>query len=177
MNDIYLVTGSRGAGKTSFCASVAAGVRQSGWQTAGILSHAVFSGVLRSSIEAEDLRSSERRILAVRRQDASLDPRDLGWIFDLSVVEWGSRIFQTALPCDLLVVDELGPLELERGQGWQTALQAIATGGFRLALVVIRAELLPEALMRWPEARIIEIEMPDESQQKSQIFIKQILEN
>ena len=37
---------------------------------------------------------------------------------DAEVLAWGTRILQQATPCDLLVVDELGPLKFERGEGW-----------------------------------------------------------
>src|SRR4030043_156033 len=42
----------------------------------------------------------------------------------------------------LLIVDELGPLELELGQGLVAALAVLNEGAFSLALVVVRPELL-----------------------------------
>ena len=50
-----------------------------------------------------------------------------------------------ALPCDLLVVDELGPLELERGVGWTAALGLLQQSGFALAVVVVRPGLVARA--------------------------------
>jgi hypothetical protein len=59
-----------------------------------------------------------------------------------------------AVPCGLLVVDELGPLEFERAQGWLSGLTALDSGEYELGLVVIRPELMGAALARWPEAGI-----------------------
>ena len=60
--------------------------------------------------------------------------------------------------CDLLVVDELGPLELVRGEGWQAALEALAQGGYCLALVVVRPELLDVLPAAWHIQRVVDLD-------------------
>lgn len=57
---------------------------------------------------------------------------------------------------DLLVIDELGPLEFCRREGLSESFAAIGRGRFRLAVVVIRPELITAALARWPGAQVIE---------------------
>jgi hypothetical protein len=42
----------------------------------------------------------------------------------------------------VLVVDELGPLELVRNQGWTAGLDVLRAGRYRLALAVVRPSLL-----------------------------------
>jgi nucleoside-triphosphatase len=79
------------------------------------------------------------------------------WSFHAEAVAWGNAAFNAASPCDLLVVDELGPLEFERGEGWQAGLATIEAWDYRLGVVVIRPELLGVARQRWPQARVIEI--------------------
>jgi hypothetical protein len=49
-------------------------------------------------------------------------------------------------------VDELGPLEIVRGQGWQKAFNVLNRGDFRLALVVVRPELVDQARLHLPPA-------------------------
>lgn len=53
----------------------------------------------------------------------------------------GQSVLEISLPCDLLIVDELGPLELTHQMGWRAALEILPRAGYRLALVVIRPEL------------------------------------
>jgi len=71
---------------------------------------------------------------------------------DPKVLLWGDDVLAHATPCDLLVVDELGPLELEQGWGWQQAFTVLHEGNFALAVVVVRPELVIQAQLRLPES-------------------------
>jgi nucleoside-triphosphatase THEP1 len=48
------------------------------------------------------------------------------------------------------VVDELGPLEMERGRGWVKAFDVLEDTDFTLALVVVRLELLVRVQLKLP---------------------------
>ncbi len=165
---IYLVSGGRGAGKTAFCQIVAAAAKQKAWNVAGILSQARYEGNRRVAIDALDLRSGESRLLANRRAERL--PGQLNWDFQQNTLAWADAQLAAACPCDLLVVDELGPLEFERNQGWLSALSALDRGEFRMALAVVRPHLLFHALERWGDSRVIEIETPGESAEKAAVF-------
>lgn len=169
---LFLITGSRGAGKTTFCASLAQAARDAGWQVAGLLSQPVFEGHQRTAIDAESLRSGEKRRLAVRSETPT--PGSHYWRFDDATIDWGNLVYQDSTPCDLLVVDELGPLELDRGEGLQSALQAIDSKAYAIAVVVIRAELLGEALTRWGDANLVEIDTPEDSAYKARVLAGQL---
>jgi len=60
-------------------------------------------------------------------------------------------------------MDELGPLELVRGQGLTAGLEAVDSRLFTLALVVIRPELLEVARKRWQHGRVVTINAPHEA--------------
>jgi hypothetical protein len=66
-----------------------------------------------------------------------------------------------AIPCDLLIVDELGPLEFDKGQGWLEGFRAVDSGRYRAALLTIRPSLLDRALQRWGKAEVIDLERSD----------------
>ena len=159
MNDVTLliVTGDRGAGKTAFCARLIELTRSAGRQIAGVLSPAVFEHGEKIGIDVIDLRTNERRRLADRFHPAHHGPHTRRWNFHAEALTWGDAALNAASPCDLLVVDELGPLEFERGEGWQAGLAAIDARDYQLGVVVVRPELLSVALQRWPQARVIEI--------------------
>jgi nucleoside-triphosphatase THEP1 len=163
---LFLITGSRGAGKTTFCDRLVKAAREAGWKTAGLLSRPVFEGAQRAAIEAEDLRTEETHRLATRSDQPT--PGLKHWQFDPSAIVWGNRVLASSTPCDLLVVDELGPLEFERA--------AIDSRQYAIALVVIRAELLGDALLRWGEANLVEIDTPEDSAYKAHVLARQLFE-
>ena len=176
MASIWLVSGERGSGKTSLCAAVVRRIRAAGWDVAGLLSPAVTADGRKIGIDVLALRSGARRRLANARllaQESENDIQTRAWSFDGEALEWGNQVLQTAAPCDLLVIDELGMLEFERGQGWLNGMETVDRGLYRHALVVIRPELLAAAQARWAGARIIQISQVDE--QQAQALADQIL--
>jgi hypothetical protein len=64
------------------------------------------------------------------------------WLFDPTVVDWGNQVLQSRQPCDLFIIDELGPLEFFRGEGWISAFDALRQVRYRLGVVVIRPECI-----------------------------------
>jgi nucleoside-triphosphatase THEP1 len=75
------------------------------------------------------------------------DPLTPGWDFEPGVFAWASAVLSRATPCDLLVIDEIGPLELLGGRGWVTALHVLRSRAHGSALVVCRPGLLEELRM------------------------------
>lgn len=54
--------------------------------------------------------------------------------------------------CDLLLIDELGPLEWIEEGGFRSAFAALDTDCYRWAVAVVRPNLLHLACQRWPLA-------------------------
>lgn len=160
---ILIITGERGAGKTNLCQRWVDMARASGWQVTGVLSPARLEAGQKTGIDVVDLSSGERRELAHLVTDSpSQIPcspiRTQKWCFDPTALSWGSGILTAAIPCDLLVVDELGPIEFERHMGWVEGLRAVDSKQYHLALVVIRPELLEAARQRWDSAVVIAVD-------------------
>lgn len=117
--ELWIISGEIGQGKTRWCGHLIRLAREVDWQVSGVLGPGVFQEGYKVGIEALDLRSGERRLQARRRQvnQAGLI-HTRKWQFETETVEWGNTLFQQAVPSDLLVVDEIGPLKLEQGRGW-----------------------------------------------------------
>jgi nucleoside-triphosphatase THEP1 len=143
--NLYIVTGWRGSGKTTFCREMVAAARKMGLDPAGLISPAGFKQDQKDSIWAQAIRSREKRLLATDRPYTENDLAFGDWYFNRKTLEWGNEVLKSSVPCDLLVIDELGPLEFYFSLGWVSAMDVIRTGKYHLALVVIRPELLETA--------------------------------
>ena len=151
---ILILTGSRGSGKTSACQALVTQVRERGGRVAGVLCPARFAGGDKTGIDVLDLGSGRRRRLAVRRQDRGGVTG--AWSFDQQVFTWANEALRTTPHgCDLLVIDELGPLELVHDEGFTAAADVIARGGHALTVIVVRPELMGAARRRWPLAQVV----------------------
>lgn len=148
---IYVITGPRISGKTTLVQQLVRCAQ--GWRVTGILTVGEWRNGEKLALYARDLGTGEQRLLAQRQ--SAREP----WEFVAETLEWGNRVFASAVPTDLLVVDELGPLEWLDGRGWTAGLSAIDSGQYRVALVVVRPELIPQAQQRWPQAVLLDISL------------------
>jgi nucleoside-triphosphatase THEP1 len=95
-----------------------------------------------------DILTAERRILA--RTDRDLGGPHVGpYSFDGAAFAWATRVLDQAVgACDLLVVDEVGRLELERGAGLYAIVPWLASGQVGCSLVLVRDSLQVELQAR-----------------------------
>jgi nucleoside-triphosphatase THEP1 len=146
---LVLLTGDRGAGKTTACLRLTVLARAAGLDCAGIVSPALFDGAAKVGIDVQDVRTNERRRLA------DLDPTPAGlrlgpFRFSEESLAWAAERLGDACPCQILIVDEIGPLELELGQGWVEALDVLRRGDYELAVAVVRLSLVATIRERLP---------------------------
>lgn len=155
---LLVITGEIGAGKTTWCRELAAQVRSAGFQVAGLLSPGVVEEGRKIAIDLLDLATGEQRRLAKRT--AAPDPLSPtpNWQFHAATLAWGDTVLQAIDTCDLLVIDELGPLELRHNRGWQSALPLLQRGKYRAACVVVRPLLVPTFLTIQPATQVIHLE-------------------
>lgn len=143
---LWVLTGRRGAGKTIHCGALAEQASIAGWSVGGLLSPAIFKDGLKTGILVQDLQTGESRPLAKVATFATHSTAftlPLGqWLFDPTVVDWGNQVLQSRQACDLFIVDELGPLEFFRGEGWVNAFDALRQVRYRVGVVVIRPECI-----------------------------------
>jgi nucleoside-triphosphatase len=80
------------------------------------------------------------------------------WQMDEGVLAWGNEIIMGLHDEDIIIIDEIGPLEFEKNLGFWSALEFLDESAYRTALVVVRPALLPVARKRWPAARLLMLE-------------------
>jgi len=146
---VVVLGGKSGCGKTTLCARVVSQARAQDLLVTGVLTPPRLVDGRKVGIDVQDIRTAQCRPLAEvwagprPSMAGSIDgPATEGWRFHAEGLAWGTTLLRHATPCDLLVIDELGPLELLRGQGWKLGLDVLRAGCYRLALVSIRSSLL-----------------------------------
>jgi len=142
---IVTLTGPSGSGKTTVCRTLASRARSQGLSVAGLLTTPRVSPAGLHGLDVVDLATGERVALAERgaRTDG---PATGHWSFHREGIEWGVGRLRGSGGADLLIVDELGPLELLRGEGWADAIGALRAGRHRLAVAVVRPDLVERLL-------------------------------
>lgn len=168
---LYLVAGEKNSGKTSWCRELVAAAHAGGQSVRGLLSEPVLLSGHKVAIDLVDIAGRERRRLAVlrawpgavpfatalQRQGAVL-PAAGRWDFDPAVLAWGNEILRRQGQSDLLVVDEIGPLEFNQGGGLQAAFTALSAERYRLGFLTVRPNLVDAARERWPQSQVLMLE-------------------
>lgn len=152
-----VLTGKVHIGKTTACCAVIERARQRGYCVRGILTPPILDKEgARVGIQVLDLDSSRARELA--RTDRDLGgPRVGPYSFDASALQWGQDAVARAIAtgCDLLIVDEIGRLELEHTRGFNRVLDFLTASVLPRTLVIVRDSLLRTFLRRMAEMGFI----------------------
>jgi nucleoside-triphosphatase THEP1/phosphoglycolate phosphatase-like HAD superfamily hydrolase len=164
---IVCLTGAPGAGKTGVSQRVAELTRHKGLRVSGLITEArrLASGRIVQTVV--NLRTGERRRLADYIGVDKGEPIGRGvagrfsWTFVSDSVRWGRHELDRCLTgsTDLLVVDQLGPLELVAGSGWANAVDVLRARRFDLAVVVVNPLVLTELRRRLGDASAVAVEV------------------
>ena len=131
-----IVTGAIGIGKTTVCEKVINIVQSLGCSCAGILTYKAPD----NSLVILDIKTGKKKILA--SIDAIYNgPRTPKYFFNTEAINFGIKAMDKGADSDVLVVDEIGYLELG-GEGFVKRLELIKEGKVRNSILVIRKELL-----------------------------------
>lgn len=169
MEQILILTGARRVGKTTVCSKAVRLARKQGLACGGLLTLAQHG--VRDVVDVK----SERQRRLTQSPNATRGVIQGRFCFDADTLHWGNRILARATPCDLLVIDEIGPLELARNQGWTSYSNVLKDGRFALALVVVRSELVTRvgASLQDRDPRVV-IVTPSNRNQLPSMVIRQL---
>lgn len=169
-----LLSGEIQMGKTTVCLRVAEQFCRLGYQPGGVVTPAVFEEDVKVGIRVVDLQGGEKMTLA--RADRKLGgPRVGRYSFDSAALRLGSRAIKRAVAsgCDLLIVDEIGPLELELGEGFALGLDVVRTGVIPHTLTVVRKALAEELRTHLREITLVVLEVTEENRNELPSLIVQ----
>lgn len=146
---VIIITGTVGIGKTTVCRKLIKIVRNQGHTCGGILTYKATD----KSIIIEDIQTGEKETLASTKR-VYPGPHTPRYSFSPKGIDFGIRAIDKGVSTELLVVDELGHLEL-RGEGFVRALELIRADKVKNCILVIRNGLLPVFLPRLPTTPLV----------------------
>jgi nucleoside-triphosphatase len=153
MKRVYLLTGRPGTGKTSLVKQVVARVRgkAGGFYTEEIRSRGMRQGFRLITLDGRgatlsslDIDSSYR----VSKYGVDIDSLDRVGVFAL---------LQAAEECDLVVVDEIGKMELLSAKFRETVLQIIDSGQRVLGTIMLGPNQWADDIKRKPQVNLVEV--------------------
>jgi len=141
--NIVLITGMRQVGKSTALRSAVTQLRDDGIRVSGLLTERTGP----HDLSVTELHTGSRYLLTEPFKD---EPGSLTRHFTMNdaALARSGRALVDAFPTQVFALDELGLLELKHGRGWVDALDLLAREHYRLALVVVRPELLGDAVMQ-----------------------------
>ena len=118
---VIIVTGAIGIGKTTVCHRLIEIVQNQGYSCGGILTHkAPDKGII-----IEGIQSGKAKTLA-SINNVYHGPRTAKYSFNAKGIAFGVREVEKGISSSVLLVDELGHLEL-RGEGFVKVIELIRT--------------------------------------------------
>ena len=164
---VVVVTGPSSGGKTEAVVGVSELLRSSGVPIAGFVQPAEFADGRTIGFRIRDVASGEEAVLATLRERHE---GDFGTRFRFA--DEGFRLGREALSrassSAVVIVDELGPVEL-RGQGHMPAVrEALAVDGLRASIIVVRRALVPTLLAELEASDAIVVDVETEGKGASQ---------
>ena len=160
------LTGPLHEGKTTACWKAIPGIRATGCKVAGFVSPPLLSADgVKVGIEMLDLATGKRQIFA-----RVVEPGELATVgvyrISEDAIEWAQKVLAAALlsGADWIVVDEIGPLELHRGDGFAFALEPLADS-VRIpnAIIVVRDALADELTERLGRTDVVRVQVTEKN--------------
>ena len=152
-----LVVGEPKSGKTSWCREYIDRQRQSGSSVGGILSPAIEKQGQRVGSDALDLHTGKEVPFARLSRPKRFKGGEVVGDYTISRhgISFACRAIKRAVEsrCDLVVIDEVGPLELS-GKGLMPAVESALASPVNV-LIVVRSSLEEALQRRFPEHEFV----------------------
>jgi nucleoside-triphosphatase THEP1 len=144
---VALLTGDRQSGKTSVCRRLAEAAGARGLSVAGIVAPAIVREGRCVGYEVVDLATGRSAVLATIEGPGVEQVGPFHFTAEGLAVGRAALEHAAALPDALVIVDEVGPLELSGG-GWAKQLPSVASR-LGVTLLTVRRELASEVAEIW----------------------------
>ncbi len=139
LKQIIGLTGVSGSGKTQLCQKAICYANEKGFDVSGFFCPAIFIGDTKVAINVIILPLGNEKSLAMLAKPGMNNNVYGKWDFNQKTIEDVVTHFLSISKCDLLIIDELGPLEIEEKKGWHKVLQHIDQIDYSVLIITFRS--------------------------------------
>lgn len=158
--NIYIVSGHSGSGKTAWLTKAIDFLKKNNFVVGGVLAPGVWENGEKIAIDSVLYPEASRITLAVRKPDFA-EGYSRKWKFDDQMVEKINNHLKQLNSCDYVVIDEIGPLEIIKHQGYTNAIKILEEAKFDNVIVAIRPSLvnkLKDIIQKDYKIQILEVD-------------------
>jgi len=145
----FILTGDKGIGKTTLVTKLASKLQDKQLTVGGILQPRSWDNGNCTGYDIVNILS-EKQLPLCRINNTEGEIKIGSFSFLKNGIEHGNEALNPAglKKCDLIIIDEVGPLELD-GKGWSQSLDEIISSASCPILMVVRESLCDQVSSRW----------------------------
>ena len=144
---VAIVTGEKGSGKTRFLSETAHELKKRGFEVGGVYTKKIRDNGEIIGYRAVNVATCEEQPL-LRKDDEDTGLRIGAFSIDSAGLELGQKAIARAMDANLLMIDEIGKLELEGG-GWHNELNALPLEKQLFIVLSVRLECVNDVINKW----------------------------
>lgn len=163
---VFILTGKINQGKTSITREVVSELKKKSLTVSGFLTFGNTNDSKRNAYFIRDINTNREEYLCSTQIDKQ--KTNYGrFYFEEKGIRAGRKIIDQSLttPADLLVIDELGPMEINN-QGWAPAIEEVVKQNSTAQFWVVREKLVKPMMRKWNMGDIIVFELGEDSAEK-----------
>ncbi len=144
---VFIITGARGEGKTTFAGKLAEHLMAEDIEVRGILTERITKNGKTSGYDILDIKSKEKEKFLRITNDKKLDKIGRYSIFDEGM-EKGKEALLPGRFKGVMVMDEIGRLELEN-KGWAGCLSTLLDVAMARLVITVRESFADDVIKKW----------------------------
>ena len=160
-NKIFVISGETRSGKTTFLKQIINDLKQTNPQLkiGGIIAHGTDYMGERFGFSIENIMTGEKQYLCSREKTHDDDLKTGRFYFSKTGFEFGNNAILNELEnLDILVIDEVGYLEI-KGKGWFEAIEKAMNKSGLDMIFVVRKRILEDVLNLWQNKHFIVVDI------------------
>ncbi len=174
---VFILTGRINQGKTSLTRQIVSQLKEEGFSLKGFLTLGNTNNSRRNAYSIKDIETGEQTPLCSTHPGKQKSNYGR-FYFEEKGFQEGCRIIEQSMaePTDLIVIDELGPMEIN-DRGWAPAIEKVVESNSSAQFWVVREKLIKPMIRKWNVGDIILFDLEEDTAEDIAKAIKLGLRN